>query len=356
MIGPAAGRAATSDPRVARTAAPPDLETPLARLGRAWITPTPVFFVRCHHAVPEVDRVTWRLEVAGLVRAPLALDLAALRALPSRRTVITLECAGNGRRRFPEPAPPGVPWDLGAVGTAEWEGVLLDQVLELAGAMPQARHAWFEAADHGPDPGRDRFLRSLPLAEAAGHALLAWSMNGAPLPPEHGGPLRLVMPRWYAMASTKWLTRIRLEAAPCHARFMDRAYRFRRPGLDPAEGEPVTRLRIKSLITSPVEGAAVRAGPLRVTGFAWGGVDGVRAIELSADGGASWGPARLTGAETPAAWRRWEGTVAAAAGTRMTLAARATDGAGIAQPSEPLPDADGYGHHAIHRVTVEVAP
>ena len=333
---------------------PEHWETSLAALGRAWLTPNDVFFVRSHFIPPDVDAATWRLEVAGLVETPLALSLAELRALPAVEDAITLECAGNGRGLFRLPSTSGTQWERGAVGTARWRGVSLRALLERAGVQPAARHVWFEAADQAPLPQVPHFVRSIPLEKAMDDVLLAHGMNGVPLSTRHGAPLRAIVPGWFGMASTKWLTRIRVEPAASDNHFMAKGYRYAYPGEDPLAAAPVEALRVKSLITRPLDGAVVRPGTVEMRGFAWAGRAGVKLVEVSADGGSSWREARWTGEARPAAWRAWEAQADAARAGDLTLLARATDGAGESQPMTARANAGGYGNNSIHQVTVHV--
>jgi DMSO/TMAO reductase YedYZ molybdopterin-dependent catalytic subunit len=333
---------------------PEHWETGLEALGRDPMTPNDLFFVRSHFPVPEVDPAAWRLEIAGRVASPASLSLEALKALPAVEATHTLECAGNGRGLFHLASTSGTQWGYGAVGNARWRGARLETVLERAGVGPEARHAWFEAADRAPLPGVPPFLRSIPIEKAMGDTLLVWSMNGAPLPRLHGGPVRVIVPGWYGMASTKWVTRIRLEVAPSDNHFMAKGYRYAYPGEDPANAAPVETMRAKSLITWPLEGARIRPGAVSVLGFAWAGPAGLERVEVSLDGGATWAPARFTGAAEPLAWRRWQAEVTLAHRGSVTLMARATDGAGESQPLEARANAGGYGNNSIHRVTVDV--
>ena len=347
--------AAAAPPRlIVRNDWPEHWETGLEALGREWRTPNDVFFARSHFPVPEVDAASWRLEVAGRVGTPLSLSLDELRALPSVEAAHTLECAGNGRGLFRLASTSGTQWERGAVGNARWRGARLATLLERAGVKPEARHVWFEAGDRAPLPGVPPFLRSIPIDKAMADTLLAWSMNGAPLPRLHGAPLRAIVPGWYGMASTKWVTRIRLEAEPSDNHFMVKGYRYAYPGEDPANAPPVEELRVKSLITWPLEGARIRPGAVSLLGFAWAGPAGVREVEVSIDGGRRWQAARLTGEAEPLAWRRWQAEVSLEHVGPTTLMARATDGAGVAQPIEARPNAGGYGNNSIQRVNLDV--
>ena len=333
---------------------PEHWDTTLSALGRSWLTRNDRFFVRSHFPMPRVDPATWRLEVAGLVQTPLSLSFADLGAFPPAEAVHTLECAGNGRGLYHLPSTSGTQWEYGAVGTASWGGVRLAAVLERAGVKPEARHVWLEAADLSTLPTVPKFLRSIPLEKAMKDTLLAHRMNGEPLPDLHGAPLRAIVPGWYGMASTKWLTRLRVEAAPSDNHFMVKGYRYTYPGEDPAQAAPVEELRVKSVITRPLAGASVPVGSVRFQGFAWAGSAGVRLVEISSDGGKSWRPAGFMGETAPLAWRAWATEIEVKAPAQLTVMARATDGAGETQPLEARPNAGGYGNNSMQRVAVNV--
>lgn len=360
----AAGEAAgpTAD-LIVRNDRPEHWETTLEALGRSWITRNDRFFVRSHLSTPRIEGADWRLEVTGRVRTPLTLSLAELKALPQVTAVHTLECAGNGRGLFNLPSTSGTQWERGAIGTAEWGGVRLSTILQRAGVAPEAKHVWFEAADQAPMPGVPRFLRSIPIEKAKNDVLLAHSMNGATLPELHGFPLRAIVPGWFGMASTKWLVTLRLEDRPSDNHFMVKGYRYNVPGQGPLPPEPVQALRIKSVITSPLEGAQLTLPPravkgksplLRIQGFAWAGPGGVRLVEVSSDGGKLWRPAGFMGETAPGAWRAWATEIEVTPPARVTLMARATDQAGEMQPLEARPNPGGYGNNSIHKVTLRV--
>jgi DMSO/TMAO reductase YedYZ molybdopterin-dependent catalytic subunit len=347
-------QAATSD-LLERNTWPEHWETSVEALGRSAVTPNDRFFVRSHLPVPELDAATHRIEVAGLVSRPRTLDLAALRAMPRSEVLATLECAGNGRGLMPLHNTSGTQWGHGAVGTAKWSGVALREVLSRAKVARDAAHVWFEAADQGPFPQTPRFTRSIPLAVALERALIVYGMNDQPLPVRHGGPVRVIVPGWYGMASTKWVTRIRVEATPSDNHFMVNGYKYVAPGADPRTAPPVEAVRVKSLITHPLDGSKVPAAGFDVRGFAWSGEGRVTRVEVSTDGGAKWFEAAFDPGDNPDknpyAWRRWSLRVPGAVGKRLLLA-RATDETGVTQPLTPEINAAGYGDNAAHLVTV----
>jgi DMSO/TMAO reductase YedYZ molybdopterin-dependent catalytic subunit len=334
-----------------RQADPLCLETSIDTLGASWLTPAGSFFVRNHFPPPTQD--SWPLEIRGLVNRNVRVDAEMLRGMRHVESAHTMECAGNGRSEF-EAEIGGVPWQLGAVGTAVWGGVRLADLLNAAGLRPEATHVWFEGADtpeNSADPG---FVRSLDLAKAMDDVLVASTMNGEPLPREHGGPLRLVVPGWYGVAWVKWLRRIRVESRPCDGPFMTSLYLYRWSTGEGQITSPVDEMRIKSMITSPVTGARVRAGSVRVAGFAWAGSVGVREVDVTCDGGRTWHRARLSKARPGVAWREWTVALLVAQGGSVTLEARATDEDGVSQPARTRLNEEGYGNHSIHTVRIEV--
>ncbi|MFN2509638.1 MAG: sulfite oxidase [Chthoniobacterales bacterium] len=332
---------------------------PFASLGD-WITANESFYVRCHFPIPQLDASTWRLRVEGAVASPLELTSAELRQMPLRTITATLECAGNGRS-FLQPKAKGVPWDLGAVGNAQWSGVLLRDVLQRAGAKSGALEVILEGADNGelkeaPRPaGEIHYARSLPWAKANTDVLLAFEMNGDLLSPEHGYPLRAVVPGWFGMASVKWLHRIIVSNTPFHGYYqsIDYSYWARRDGLPPTL-LPLGEMQVKAQIARPRMHEVVQAGTrYRVHGAAWCGDATLAKVEVSVDGGTRWTAATLVGESVKHAWRFWEfpWDVPAKPG-KVALVARATDSAGHTQPAERVAD---YGTYMVnHWLPVEV--
>ena len=329
---------------VIRNARPLDAESPIEAL-RTFETSNDLFFVRSHHALLPDVTAPWTLTIDGEVAQPLTLRLEDIRRMPAEHRSATIECAGNGRGRLELPTTAGVQWELGAVSTATWTGVPLAAVLERAGVQASALHFWMEAADRGPIPTTPKFLRSIPRETALGEALVAYEMNGQPLPFLHGGPLRLVVPRWYGMASTKWLTQVHARATESDNHFMARGYRY-------ADGSPVDLMRVKSLITAPRDGDRVDVGPTRVTGVAWTGPGTVEKVEISSDGGGTWQQARFTSEPRSGTWRLWEADATIRSAGEQRVRARATDTAGHTQPEHASPNPGGYGNNSIHEVRV----
>ena len=324
------------------------------------ITPIGLHYLLVHYDVPLVDPRTWRLELGGAVERPTAFTLDELRALPSLEVAATMECAGNGRALL-EPRPVSQPWLTEAVGTARWRGVPLEALLAAAGPAPEAVDVVFAGLDRGMEGDvEQRYERSLPLAEALGAGcVLAYEMNGATLPPQHGFPLRLVVPGWYGMTNVKWLSAITVATEPFAGYQVATGYRVRRT--EDEEGRPVTRMRPRSLMVPPgipdffTRSRIVDAGPVRLEGRAWSGRAPIVGVEVSVDGGRTWDVAELTRElDDPWAWCGFWFTWHAAAPGEHVLCCRATDEAGETQPLEAEWNLGGYENNAVQRVPVLV--
>jgi DMSO/TMAO reductase YedYZ molybdopterin-dependent catalytic subunit/rhodanese-related sulfurtransferase len=331
---------------------PLNCETSIPALIGGVVMPNARFYVRNHFETPRLDPVSWRLAVNGLVERPLRLSLRDLHNMRSETLVATLECAGNGRSAFDPPAD-GEQWQLGAVSTAEWTGVPLAEILDRAGRSPEAVEIVFRGADRGnvgeaADP--IRFERSLPVTDA-GHpgSLLAYAMNGEPLPLEHGYPLRLVVPGWYAVASVKWLTEIEVIGSPFTGFFQAKRYVYETPRNGTVAREPVRLQQVRSVITQPSADQQVTAGDLLVRGVAWSGAAPIGKVEISISSG-PWQDARLIGQQHRHSWRWWELLTRIDSPGETTLRARATDLAGRTQPERPHWNRFGYGANAVQNV------
>jgi DMSO/TMAO reductase YedYZ molybdopterin-dependent catalytic subunit len=346
--------------RIVRAEAPLNLEMPFSTLD-SFITPTKSFYVRTHFPIPSIDRDAWWLHVQGETEKPFAINYEQLLKLESLTIPVTLECAGNNRN-FLEPKVKGVQWGLGAVGTAEWTGVPLSVLLDRAGLKPGAREVILEAADRGmlddpkSPPGELRFSRSIPLTKARSDVLLAYKMNGAELPPQHGFPLRAIVPGWYAMASIKWLQRIIVTDRPFNGYYQTLDYAFWRRRGDIAELSPLAEIQIKAEIAKPSEGDTVPANSnVRVRGAAWTSDAEITKVELSTDGGATWSKANLVGEAKRNAWRLWEFDWRTPPKPgKQILVARATDSLGRRQPAQRDPDRGTYMINHLLPLTVEV--
>jgi DMSO/TMAO reductase YedYZ molybdopterin-dependent catalytic subunit len=326
-----------------------------------FLTPIESFYVRTHFPIPSIDRDAWWLRIEGNVENSFAINYEELLELESVTIPATLECAGNNRN-FLDPKVKGVQWGLGAVGTAEWTGVPLSILLDRARTKANGRHVVLEGADGGiledpkSPPGNLKFARSIPVTKARADVLLAYKMNGRELPPEHGFPVRAIVPGWYAMASIKWLQRVIVTDQPFTGYYqtIDYAYWERREAI--AELTPLTEMQVKAQIGKPVQGDIVSANSsVRVHGAAWTSNSEIAKVELSTDGGATWNEAKLLGQSEPNAWRLWEfNWRTPAAPGKQTLIARATDSDGRTQPVHHDPDRGTYMINHLLPVTVQV--
>jgi DMSO/TMAO reductase YedYZ molybdopterin-dependent catalytic subunit len=337
---------------------PLNCETSLPALIGGVVMPNARFYVRNHFHIPRLDPAAFRLSVGGLVERPLSLSLRDLQNLPSETTVVTLECAGNGRTLFGRPVD-GEPWRLGAASTAEWTGVPLVEILDRAGVRGGAQEVLFRGADFGTvehRPQSIRFERSLRLDDARdGEVLLAYAMNGEPLPLQHGYPLRLVVPRWYAVASVKWLTDIELVDAPFTGYYQHEKYCYEWEVEDRIFRQPVSLQRVRSLITDPSPDEAVPPGPLAIRGVAWSGAAPIARVEVSVGGG-DWQEARLVGERSRYSWQWWELVTRVEKSDGVTvLRARATDLADRTQPERADWNRLGYGNNGIQDVPIRVS-
>ena len=329
-------------------------ETPPGDLGED-LTPTVRFYRRSHFPIPVLDPAAWRLGVGGMVHRPLSLSLPELIRLPAETLAVTLECAGNGRALQRPPAP-GVQWGPGAVGTAEWTGPRLADVLARAGIRPGACEVIFGGADQGQaadgSPRSIRFERSLPVRDALeSGALLAYAMNGQLLPVRHGYPLRLVVPGWYAVASVKWLTDIRVVAEPFGGFFQAVHYVYDWDRGGHGTPEPTREMQVRALITRPATGQELPAGVVIVRGVAWSGAAPIARVEVSVAGG-PWRKARLVGVPPAHGWQQWEYLASGLRPGEVAIRARAADLAGGVQPERPEWNRLGYGANFIHEIQV----
>jgi len=325
------------------------------------LTPNDAFYVRNHGAVPALDPTGWRLRVDGLVERPLSLSLETLRSAFAQRTVTaTLQCAGNRRAGLiaVRAIPGEAPWGPGATGTATWTGAALGDVLALAHPLKTAEHAGFEGADLSPEAEPEqRFGGSIPLDKAArSEVLLAWEMNGEPLPAVHGAPVRVVVPGYIGARSVKWLEHIELRASPWPGYFQDVVYRLlapeQRPG--PGVGMALGLVALNSDVLAPRDGASVAAGEVEVRGYAFAGGDrSVARVDVSADGGRSWAQAELLDDLGRWAWRHWRIALDLAPGEHE-IVVRAWDSSAAIQPEDEagLWNPKGYVNNARPRITV----
>jgi DMSO/TMAO reductase YedYZ molybdopterin-dependent catalytic subunit len=320
------------------------------------ITPTGLHYLLVHFDIPAADASSWRLRFGGLVDTPIELTLEDVMARASRTIPVTLECAGNGRARL-HPRPLSNPWLYEAIGTAEWTGTPLGPLLDEAGLQAGATELVFSGSDRGIQGGIPHdFQRSLSIEEARRpDVMLVYAMNGQPLQPQHGYPLRLIVPGWYGMASVKWLRSIEAIDHPFEGYQQARTYRYKVDADDP--GEPVSRIRVRALMTPPgipdyfTRRRLVDPGRVSLAGRAWGGAGGIAKVEVGVDG--DWADATLGPALGDFAWRSWSFDWDATPGKHL-LACRATDATGERQPLDAPWNYQGMGNNSVQSIGVTV--
>jgi DMSO/TMAO reductase YedYZ molybdopterin-dependent catalytic subunit len=350
---------------IRRAFRPPNYETPLGGLVPAF-TPNELFFVRYHLAViPSIDPARWRLQVRGASAAhELSLSLRNLREDFEPVTLAAVnQCSGNRRGLF-SPRVPGVQWGNGAMGNARWTGVRLRDVLARAGVVAGALETWFAGADSAVLPATPNFQKSLPMDRALDEStLIAYQMNGAPLPQLNGAPARLIVPGWTGTYWMKHLTEIRIEPVPLTNFWMKAAYRLpagafpgaRFPSQDNAESVPITEILVNSLITSHVSGARLRRGQrAHVAGKAWDNGAGIERVEVSTDGRRSWRQAALGTDLGRFAWREFSLALPAEQRGALEIAVRASSRNGSRQPEKLTFNPSGYHDNIVQSVTLEV--
>lgn len=353
-------------PLIKRTVRPPNFETPLAAL-RPQFTANDAFFVRYHLAsIPEVDARTWRLRIGGAsVQRPLELSLDQLKRDFERvRFAAVNQCSGNRRGLF-APRAGGVQWTYGAMGNAMWGGVRLRDVLNRAGVSGDAVEVVFDGADSAPLPGTPDFVKSLPVDRALdAHTLIAFEMNGEPLPHWNGAPARLVVAGWTATYWVKHLTSISVVPQAFDGFWMKSAYRIptgafagaRFASQENAATTPITEILINSLVTSHTDGARLQRGrPAELAGWAWDGGSGIGTVEISLDEGRSWRPAKLGSAPSSYSWCGFRMALDTSQAGPLRVAVRATGRNGARQPEKLTPNPSGYHHNIIQTLTLEVA-
>ena len=354
------GSGMTSDPRFYREELQLTFRNrsmPLEGL-RYDVTPTGMHYLLTYFDIPEVDLSAWKLKIGGLVGKPATLSLDEIKALPSRTEVVTMECAGNGRALL-TPRSVSQPWLVEAVSTAEWTGTPLKGVLEAAGVNRETVDILFTGLDQGVQGEEVQYYqRSLTVDEATrDQVMLVYEMNGRPLEPQHGYPLRLIVPGWYGMTSVKWLDSVEAIGEHFKGYQMLATYRYAQTLVDP--GDPVDLIRVRALMVPPgipdflTRTRLLNAGPVTLSGRSWAGPLGISRVETSTDGGATWSDAHLGVARPQFAWRGWTAQWNAAAG-RHTLMVRATDTEGNRQPVEPQWNIQGMGNNMVQTVDVIV--
>lgn len=354
------------DDMVVHESDPYNAEPPRCALADRVLTPVEAFYGRNHGPIPQLDAETWQLTLDGLVSRPLSLSRSDLQERFEPRTLIaTLQCAGNRRAGLIEvrDIPGEDPWGPGATSTAEWTGVALADVLNAADPQPEARHVAFAAPDVSQlaTPAQP-YGASIDVKKAmAGEVMLVWQMNGQPLPPVHGGPVRIVVPGYIGARSVKWVQRITAQREPSNNYFQATAYRMLPAELDPdtagpGDGISLASLAINADVLSPDDGASLPAGPTEITGYALAGDDrGVARVDVSLDGGLRWVQADLDEQVSPWAWRHWRTTLDLPAG-EMQVTVRAWDTSAAVQPESPLHlwNPKGYVNNSWARIRLTI--
>jgi len=353
-------------PLIKLTYRPPNYETPIDYLGTA-ITPNDAFFVRYHLAdIPPVDARSWKLNVAGDgANGRLSIDLDGLKQLPATEVTAVCQCSGNRRGLF-EPHVPGVEWGYGAMGCATWKGARLKDVLDKVGLKKEALEIVFDGADHGTVEKTPDFIKSIPVWKAVEDTtLIAYEMNGQPLPHWNGFPARIVVPGWTATYWVKHVTSIAVATKPFDGFWMKSAYRIplgkfpvvsRFVSQETAADTPITDMVVNSLITSHRDGTSVRSGaPVSVDGIAWDGGFGIRTVDVSVDGGNTWKAAALGADLGKFGFRTWSYRFLPKRGVN-TVMARAANVIGQTQTAELILNPAGYHHNVVQSVRLVASP
>ena len=348
---------------IVRVVRPLDAETPVREFV-SYLTPNSRFFVRSHFGPPPSEAVSeanWKLRVGGLVEGSHEFMLKDLRQMEAVTVTAVIQCSGNGRA-FHRPKVPGVQWDRGAVGNAQWTGVRLHDVLAKAGVHAEARHVQFRGADRPVAGSVPLFVRSIPLEKAIHpDTILAYDMNGRPLPLLHGAPLRVITPGWMGASCIKWLTDITVSQEEAQGFYMQTAYRHPTRPVAPGEAvaaadlKPLEAMIVKSIIAQPQDGVSIVHGPVTIQGVAWTGEGKIAKVEVSIDEGQTWQPARLIGENQPYGWRQWQYIWEATGSGPRTILCRATDDHGQTQPKTSPWNPSGFLWNGWDRITVTVA-
>ena len=331
-------------------------ETPQDALN-SWLTPNPLFYVRSHFDYIDISQTegeVWNITVDGGNGNSVQLSINEIKKLPSKTMAVTMECAGNNRSDL-DPLVSGNQFANGAISNAIWTGVSLSDVLKSVEIDSEAIEILFEGADSGvPEAGYEEssYLRSLSIDIAEDpDILLAYEMNGEPLPIEHGYPLRLVVPGWYGMASVKWVKTITAIKEPFHGYFQGKKYVVR---YKDGKEHPLTEMQVKSYVTSHTDGELVEKGVISLGGLAWAGRSRVKAVSVSVDGGETWSSANISGPSDDYSWQKWDFSWSTDTAGHYTLISKATDSEGHEQPLESVWNELGYAVNGLKPVHIEV--
>ena len=335
---------------------PLNAETSISHL-RSWITSNTVFFDRNQGEIPRqpVSLVEWRLLLDGRVEQPIQLSYDEILRMPKAIASNTLECSGNSRSLLAQKAS-GNPWTIGGVGNAVWGGVWLRDLLLKAHPTADAKHVAFHGMDKPLGSSGVSFIRSIPLDKAMSSTMLAYEMNGEPLPLKHGYPLRALALGWTGANCAKWLYKITVMDRPYEGFFMDKVYRVFQKDQDPKSGAVVTAIKLKSIITQPLQGESLPVGPVTILGAAYAGDKEVELVEVSVDNGTSWRPAAFMGPRDKFAWRQWQYVWEAGEKGDFKIMTRATDARGESQPLKASWNVLGYGNNGVeeHAILVHI--
>jgi DMSO/TMAO reductase YedYZ molybdopterin-dependent catalytic subunit len=326
---------------------PLNAETPIESL-KSWITANRVFFDRNQGEIPEteIDLANWKLTIDGEVNRPLEIDFETLLKMPKAIAANTLECSGNSRSLLKERAY-GNPWTIGGVGNAVWAGVWLKDLLAEAGVKKGGKHVAFAGFDKPLGKKQIKFIRSIPLEKAASTTLLAYEMNGEPLPLKHGFPLRGLALGWTGASCVKWLNRITVLKEPHQGFFMDNVYRVFDKDQAPETGAVVKEITLKSIIFQPQSEEVHETGNITILGAAYAGENDIRMVEISTDDGNTWDTADFIGPHEPYAWRHWQFVLNCKRPGRYTVLSRAMDDKGSVQPMTATWNKLGYGNNGV---------
>ncbi len=335
---------------------PLNAETPISHL-RSWITSNAVFFDRNQGEIPQepISLAEWRLQIDGLVEEPIQFSYDQITRMPKAIASNTLECSGNGRSLLAQKAS-GNPWTLGGVGNAVWGGVWLRDLIVRTRPKLDAKHIAFQGLDKPLGSSGVSFIRSIPLTKAMSSTLLAYEMNGEPLPLKHGYPLRALALGWTGANCAKWLHKITVMDRPYEGFFMDKVYRVFQKDQGPESGSVVTAIKLKSIITQPLQDENLPVGPITILGAAYAGEGEVELVEVSIDSGTSWQPVAFIGPREKFAWKQWQFIWNAEEKGDFKIMARATDTDGRTQPMEASWNVLGYGNNGVaeHAILVHI--
>lgn len=341
---------------ITRDLKPENQEAPIHFL-RKWITPTDYFFIRNHYGYPLLTQQSLFLPIGGEVIRPFVFKYDDLLRMPSKTIVLPLECSGNKRAYF-EPKVYGEQWQGGAISQGIWKGVPLESLLSITGLKNTALEVVFEAYDYGERKDLDRnyhYARSLPIEKALHpDTLIAYELNGNPIPFKQGYPLRLIVPQWYGMASVKWLKRIIAIDHHFEGPFQEIDYNYY-PDKDSDEGKiAVTYINIDSVIQQPLDHSILDIGTHQIEGIAWTGAGVITEVQISTDGGENWDKAELIqDSSQPYAWTLWKYSWKVPDKGEYTIMSRASDSFGSIQPFEAMWNRKGYGYNAVYTIKVK---